>query len=194
MSSPRHYRRLQRRIQNRQRLSYEPRYADTTHLISDFLKRAHFPECHGGQFAHNGSYSPLLNDIWSLGNILLNLLTGRNPWKSASLSDPTFYAYLQDPARFLPTVLPISDEVNALLVRVLDIDWRRRLTVTEMKESVKQIDNFYSDDVVFKGSMARCTWVVEASKTNASVSQWSPDSKSDSSMVFASYSATQKAA
>ena len=82
--------------------------------------------------------------------------------------------------------------------------------MSEMKESVKRIDNFYSDDVVFEGSMARCTWelgmdvgseagesqqaeVVEASKTNASVSRWSSDSKSDSSMVFATYSAAQKA-
>ena len=82
--------------------------------------------------------------------------------------------------------------------------------MTEMKECVKRIDNFYSDDVVFEGSMARCTWelgmdvgsdagesqqaeVVEASKTNASVSRWSSDSKSDSSMVFTTYSAAQKA-
>ena len=96
------------------------------------------------------------------------------------------------PTRFLATVLPISDEVNALLIRVLDVDWRRRLTVTEMKEYVKRIDNFYYDDVVFEGSMARCTWefgmdvesdagesqqaeVVEVPKTNASVSRWSPD-------------------
>jgi len=49
----------------------------------------------------------------------------------ASLNGSTFYAYLQDPTRFLPTVLPIFNEVNALLVRILDDDWRRRLTVTE---------------------------------------------------------------
>ena len=36
--------------------------------------------------------------------------------------------------------------------------------------------------------------VVEASKTNASVSRWGSDSKSDSSTVFATYSAAQKAA
>ena len=36
--------------------------------------------------------------------------------------------------------------------------------------------------------------VVEASKMNASVSRWSSDSKSDSSMVYATYSAAQKAA
>jgi len=127
-------------------------------------------------------------------------------WKSTSLNNPTFCAYLQDPTRFLPTVLLISNEVNALLVRVLDVDWRRRLAVTQMKEYVKRIDNFYPDDVVFEGSMARCTWelgmdvgsdagesqqaeVVEASKTNASISRWSSDSKSDSSMIFATYSA-----
>ena len=83
--------------------------------------------------------------------------------------------------------------------------------MTEMKESVKRIDDFYSNDVVFEGSVARCTWergmdvgsdagesqqaeVVEDSKTNASVSRWGSDSKSDSSTVFATYSAAQKAA
>ena len=82
----------------------------------------------------------LINDVWSLGIILLNLLTGRNLWNPASLSDPTFYAYFQDPTCFPPTVLPISDEVNTLLVRILNADWKYP-TVTEMKEHVKQIDN-----------------------------------------------------
>ena len=83
--------------------------------------------------------------------------------------------------------------------------------MTGTKESVKRTDNFHSDNAVFEGSLARCTWelgmdvgsdagelqqaeVVETSKTNASVSQWSSDSKSDSSMAFATYSAAQKAA
>ena len=57
------------------------------------------------------------NGVWFLGIILLNLLIGRNPWKLASLGDST---------RFLPTT---SDEVNALLARVLDVDRRRHLTV-----------------------------------------------------------------
>ena len=34
--------------------------------------------------------------------------------------------------------------------------------------------------------------VVEASKTDASVSRWSSDSKSDFSMIFATHSAAQK--
>lgn len=100
----------------------------------------------------------MFNDVWSLGIILLNLATGRNPWKSATLSDPTFQAYLRDPYGFLPTVLPISPELNNLLVRMLEVDWRDRLTISEVREALDDISTFYSDGVVFQGSMARCPW------------------------------------
>ena len=120
--------------------------------------RPYFTECQGGIFAPNRSYSPLFNDVWSLGIILLNLITGRNPWKSASADDCTFQAYLKSPADFLPTVLPISREVNLLLTRALQVDWRRRITLREMRHAFKSIHNFYSPDVVFEDSMARCPW------------------------------------
>jgi hypothetical protein len=55
---------------------------------------------------------------WSLGIILLNLATG---WKSATPNDPTFQAYLRDPMGFLPSVLPISAQVNKILVRMLEV-------------------------------------------------------------------------
>ncbi|KAH9899224.1 kinase-like domain-containing protein [Cubamyces lactineus] len=116
------------------------------------------PECQGGIFAPTRSYSPLFNDVWSLGIILLNLITGRNPWKSASADDCTFQAYLKDPLHFLPTVLPISHEVNLLLTRTLEVDWRHRITLREMRHALKGIDNFYSPDVIFEDSMARCPW------------------------------------
>ncbi|KAI0763047.1 kinase-like domain-containing protein [Trametes elegans] len=116
------------------------------------------PECQGGIFAPTRSYSPLFNDVWSMGIILLNLITGRNPWKSASADDCTFQAYLKDPVHFLPTVLPISEEVNILLTRTLEVDWRHRITLREMRHAFKAIDNFYSPDVLFEDSMARCPW------------------------------------
>ncbi|KZP16883.1 hypothetical protein FIBSPDRAFT_865405, partial [Athelia psychrophila] len=111
------------------------------------------PEC-------QGSYSPLFNDIWSLAIILLNLATGRNPWKSASASDPTFQAYLQDPVNFLPTVLPISPEANAVLVQMLEVDWRHRMTLAEVRTAIEGIESFYSEGAAFEGSMARCPWEV----------------------------------
>lgn len=119
-------------------------------------------ECQGGEFAPTGIYSPRFNDIWSLGIILLNLATGRNPWKSATSVDPTFQAYLQDPLNFLPSVLPISPELNDILVRVLDVDWRRRMTLRQLRRAVENLDSFYADGVVFEGSLARCPWEVGA--------------------------------
>ncbi|KAI6106910.1 serine/threonine protein kinase, negative regulator of sexual conjugation and meiosis [Pisolithus croceorrhizus] len=159
------------------------------------------PECQGGEFAPTGSYSPLFNDIWSLAIILLNLATGRNPWKSASSSDPTFQAYLQDPLNFLPTVLPISPEVNSILVRMLEVDWRHRITLAEVRAAIQEVDNFYAEGVIFDGSMARCAWEVDVdlgSDSDSSIheepveqsdglrSHWSKDS--DSEMEYANRS------
>ncbi|KAI0052080.1 kinase-like protein, partial [Auriscalpium vulgare] len=100
------------------------------------------PECQGGIFAPSGTYSPPFNDIWSLGIILLNLITGRNPWKSAASSDPTFQAYLQDPTNFLPSVLPISAEVNDILLATLDVNWRSRITLYELRDAIKGVTSF----------------------------------------------------
>lgn len=115
-------------------------------------------ECQGGEYAPNGTYSPRSNDIWSLGIILLNLATGRNPWKSATPNDPTFQAYLRDPMGFLPSVLPISAEVNKILVRMLEVDFLDRMTLREVRYAIERVSNFYSDGVIFEGSMARCPW------------------------------------
>jgi len=98
------------------------------------------------------------NDIWSLGIILLNLVTGRNPWKSATEDDPTYLAYRREPSRFLPSVLPISEELNSLLVQTLQISWSERLSLKKLREGVESINSFYSDDVIFEGSLARCPW------------------------------------
>ncbi|KAH9074171.1 kinase-like protein [Lactarius deliciosus] len=138
------------------------------------------PECQGGSFAPSGTYSPPFNDIWSLGIILLNLITGRNPWKSASASDPTF---------------------QASFLRTLDINWRNRISLHDLRRAIKGVSTFYADDVVFEGSMARCSWEAGIDITHGSQpeddafdlpqqedpkSGWSTDSSAD--MVFAALS------
>ncbi|KAJ6588901.1 kinase-like domain-containing protein [Mycena capillaripes] len=157
------------------------------------------PECQGGEFAPSGSYSPMFNDVWSLGIILLNLATGRNPWKAATLSDSTFRAYLHDPSDFLTTVLPISAELNAVLVRMLELDWRRRMTIPELRMALERVHNFYSDGAVFDGSMARCPWEVgvdlEASTSakgspQPSMGRHRPQWSKESSLVFTRPEAT----
>ncbi|KAF9552890.1 kinase-like protein, partial [Agrocybe pediades] len=196
----------------------------TTDKLSDEFRTGSVyhmsPECQGGEFAPTGNYSPMFNDIWSLGIILLNLATGRNPWKSATPNDPTFQAYLRDPMGFLPTVLPISPEVNEILVRMLEVDWRERSTLREVRYAIESIDNFYSDGVIFEGSMARCPWEAGMEVDNSSSgtnpeedngpqspppqspypqdseghlrSRWSKDSTTTSDIVFATQSIAQE--
>lgn len=145
----------------------------------------------------------MFNDIWSLGIILLNLATGRNPWKSATPDDQTFQAYLRDPLGFLPTVLPISAELNDILTRMLEVDWRDRMTLRELRHAIEDINSFYSDGVIFEGSMARCPWesgmdidsdssedtkedTPPATSEPDFISHWSKDTSSD--IVFAHHS------
>ncbi|KAF5311096.1 hypothetical protein D9619_008165 [Psilocybe cf. subviscida] len=191
----------------------------TTDKVSDEFRTGSVyhmsPECQGGDYAPTGHYSPMFNDIWSLGIILLNLATGRNPWKSATPSDPTFQAYLRDPEGFLPTVLPISSEVNDILVRMLDVDWRDRANLREVRHAIERVSSFYSEGAIFEGSMARCPWEsgmdIDSASSGSNVddsgpasppaqssisddasrrlaSHWSKDSASD--MVFAAPSYT----
>jgi serine/threonine protein kinase len=98
------------------------------------------------------------NDIWSLGIILLNLATGRNPWKSATSNDATYQAYLKDPDNFLMSVLPISEELNDILVQTLEIDWTARISLIDLRAAVEGVSTFYADHVIFEGSLARCPW------------------------------------
>lgn len=81
------------------------------------------------------------NDVWALGVILINLATGRNPWKQASLKDETFRAFLADPD-FLLSILPISRELNRILKRIFCIDPTRRITLTELKEKIRNCKYF----------------------------------------------------
>ena len=79
--------------------------------------------------------------MWSLGIILVNLTCGRNPWKKASIEDPTFRAYLKNP-EFLASILPLSGELEAILRRIFECDPRRRISIAELRELVVRCPTF----------------------------------------------------
>jgi len=86
-------------------------------------------------------YSPAKADIWSLGILLLNLCFGRNPWKQAAASDPTFEAYTRDPST-LTDMFPLTRECYELLLRVLCVDPDDRCDLQELRELVSGITAF----------------------------------------------------
>ena len=96
-------------------------------------------------------------------------MTGREPWTSATSSDPVFLDYLSDPLGFLPTILPISPELNEVLIRMLDVDWCQRITLREVRHVMARVTSLYSLDVVFEGSKAYYPWESREDVDNASI-------------------------
>jgi serine/threonine protein kinase len=95
-------------------------------------------EVNGGLLEPLTSYASAPNDIWSLGVILVNLVTSRNPFTTAQVSDPTFLAFLHNPDH-LQSILPISDACNIVLKAALHPDSVERATVEELIELVKGV-------------------------------------------------------
>jgi serine/threonine protein kinase len=73
--------------------------------------------------------------------ILINLTTGRNPWKHATPKDQTFKAFIEDPD-FLRSILPLSRAANDVLKRCFALDPRERITAAELRREVLTVDRF----------------------------------------------------
>jgi len=99
------------------------------------------PECQQTDPAPYSCYQSAANDIWSLGVILVNLTCGRNPWKRASTEDSTFRAYMKD-RNFLKTILPLSDELDAILRRVFEPNAALRISIAELREYIVHCPRF----------------------------------------------------
>ncbi|KAI9475430.1 MAG: kinase-like domain-containing protein [Benjaminiella poitrasii] len=110
------------------------------------------PECQGIRLTSNGPvqfYDAFANDVWSLGVILLNLVSGRNPWKQACLDDPAFAAYVQHPRRFFRSVFPgISRGLDRILIRIFCLDPSKRVSLLELRNMVLACRSFSIDTPV----------------------------------------------
>jgi serine/threonine protein kinase len=96
-------------------------------------------ECQGVSLASSSShyYDTFANDVWSLGIILINLVSGRNPWKQANLQDSAFAAYVKQPRKFFRTILPsISKSFDRILIRIFCLDPTKRITLPELRNMI----------------------------------------------------------
>jgi serine/threonine protein kinase len=118
--------------------------ATTDPVTSDFGCGSTFymsPECQTSAPKPYSCYASAPNDVWSLGVMLVNLTCGRNPWKRASFEDSTFRAFMKDP-KFLKTILPVSDELDAVLRRMFEFNPAKRATIPEVRDMILRCSSF----------------------------------------------------
>ncbi|KAJ4487675.1 kinase-like domain-containing protein [Lentinula aciculospora] len=125
------------------------------------------PECIGKE-TNNVIYSASLNDIWSLGVILVNLVTRHNPWNYAHSSDPCFDAFLEN-RDSLRDALPISDSLNLLLKRIFDFNPVTRINIPSLRNEVLSVESFYALDDLF-----------DSDSGSESIPDYPPDDQTDS--------------
>ncbi|KAI9486791.1 MAG: kinase-like domain-containing protein [Benjaminiella poitrasii] len=105
------------------------------------------PECQGESLTSSKhitkAYSTQKNDIWSLGVILINLTTGRNPWKQATMHNSTFATYVRNPRHFFRTILPnITEELEWILLRIFCLDPAYRISLPELRVYIQKCQFF----------------------------------------------------
>jgi len=95
------------------------------------------PEIYG---VNREPYDSAKADIWALGIILVNLVTGRNPWRKAVTGDNVYDSFCRDPDALM-SILPISTQMNHLLRRIF-VEPRLRPSIASIREEVNNIDAF----------------------------------------------------
>ncbi|KAG1824069.1 serine/threonine protein kinase, negative regulator of sexual conjugation and meiosis [Suillus subalutaceus] len=143
----------------------------------------YFSECN----FESGSphYSSLHSDIWSLGVILVNMVSGRSPWGPATPSDQNFRKYINNP-NFLLEVLPISKSFNEILKRIFHLRESARISLLRLREEIINLDTFYPSEVIASKDAREparkyTTYPPhQAMAACAKASYWSSDSSADS--------------
>ncbi|KAI0340835.1 Pkinase-domain-containing protein [Trametopsis cervina] len=103
------------------------------------------PECIGS--SNRLPYATRSSDVWSLGVILVNMLSGRNPWRIASLQDEGYAMYLGNGPHFLHQILPmISTEAIDILLRIFDPHPPTRISIPELRSSVLNTTSFFAPE------------------------------------------------
>lgn len=90
-------------------------------------------------------FDAIRNDIWSLGIILINMLTGRMPWTAASKEDGWYMAFTRDRG-FLRYTLPISKEADYILQHMLADESENGISLGELRTLVEGVEHWWMSE------------------------------------------------
>ncbi|KAJ7590846.1 kinase-like domain-containing protein [Mycena floridula] len=91
-------------------------------------------------------FSTVHSDIWAVGIILVNLITGHWPWSRPSGTDPCFASFTKDPD-FLYKTLSISEGVRDILRPVFAMNPLARIPLSELRKQILAVDTFWKTDM-----------------------------------------------
>ncbi|EMD32865.1 hypothetical protein CERSUDRAFT_21928, partial [Gelatoporia subvermispora B] len=102
------------------------------------------PECVGKLYSY-APYHTAPADIWSLGVILINMISDCAPWSRPTLRDAGFCGFLEDPFFFYRAIPGVSRAAADLFDRIFHTNPLARLSIPEIREAVLQIDTFFKE-------------------------------------------------
>ena len=118
-------------------------YCNLQHMIEPDLRVV--AECIGKETGF-APYSSRANDIWGLGVILINMITGRSPWGKALTTDKCFREFLLH-EDYLREMLPISKGANDIFRQIFAYEPSERITLTALRKAIVGLDTFFMTDV-----------------------------------------------
>ncbi|TDL24513.1 kinase-like protein [Rickenella mellea] len=105
------------------------------------------PECLGGFQGLTGQYPTAEGDIWALGVVLVNLVSGHLPWTKAALGNNSFWSYLTEPEDFWRK-FSFSAEFSDLLTCIFTPFARNRITIPQLRARFQLLAHFYEENPV----------------------------------------------
>ncbi|KAI1797653.1 kinase-like protein [Ganoderma leucocontextum] len=110
-----------------------------------------------GRMTDRKPFDTRFADIWALGVILVNMISGRQPWSIASPEDYCFSQWLEDPD-FLKRMLPMSDGANLIIQCIFQLDPRDRISLNDLRQEIVELDTFFltSEELSEASDFARC--------------------------------------
>jgi serine/threonine protein kinase len=104
------------------------------------------PECLSSNFNENTPYLSDANDVWSLAIILINMLTGKNPWVEPSEKDKHFKTHLLSPPQSVDTFrtqFNFSDEFCQVLRMVFCSGPENRPSASQFLAHVEKLPSLF---------------------------------------------------
>ncbi len=155
-------------------------------LVARELYLLNFPECIDCDDL-DYPYDTRRNDIWALTITLIQLVTGRLPWGTATIEDRHFFKFLEDP-NHLRTIFPISPALNDVLHRALTIIPEEACSLSEFRKLIRNLDRFWLTEK--EVARSRYLAVKETWRTYGPEQSWDAlsEDSGDTSDVWASAS------